>query len=92
MKLEEVPHLITDIIWRVLDDNAVVVSSQGGQVTILNEVGTKIWSLIDGQNSGLDIADHLVQQYDVTIHQAQQDVETFLKKLDERGLITWGER
>lgn len=89
MKLEAVPHLITDIIWRVLDDNAVLVSPQGGQVTILNEIGTKIWSLIDGQNSGSDIADHLVQQYDVTITQAQQDVETFLTKLDERGLITW---
>lgn len=89
MNLEQIPHSINDVIWRVLDENAVLVSPEGGQVTILNEVGTKIWSLIDGQNSGTDIARQLVQQYDVTIAQARQDVETFLAKLDNRGLITW---
>lgn len=89
MKPEEKPQPITDVIWRVLDDNAVLVSPQGGQVTILNGVGTKIWSLIDGQNSVKDIARHLVDQYDVSIQQAQQDVEQFLTKLDSRGLITW---
>jgi hypothetical protein len=89
MNLEDVPHLITDVIWRVLDDNAVLVSPEGGQVTILNEVGTEIWSLIDGQNSGIDIAHHLIQQYDVSINQAQKDVELFLTKLNNRGLIVW---
>jgi hypothetical protein len=91
MNLDQKPHPISNVIWRVLDDNAVLVSPQGGQVTILNGAGTTIWSLIDGQNSGLDIAHHLVQQYDVSIAQAQQDVEDFLAKLNNRGLITWGE-
>lgn len=89
MNLEQTPHLIPNVIWRVLDDNAVLVSPEGGQVTILNDVGTKIWSLIDGQNSGTDIAHHLVQQYDVSVAQACQDVETFLVKLNNRGLIIW---
>lgn len=89
MNLEEIPHSVTDVIWRVLDDNAVLVSPKGGHVTILNGVGTKIWSLIDGQNSGKDIAGYLVEQYDVSIQQAQLDVELFLTKLDGRGLITW---
>ena len=89
MNLEMIPSLITDVIWRVLDDNAVLVSPEGGQVTILNGVGTTIWSLIDGQNSGIDIAHHLVEQYDVSINQARQDVENFLVKLNDRGLITW---
>jgi hypothetical protein len=89
MNLTAAPHQVADVIWRVLDGNAVLVSPTGGQVTTLNAVGTKIWSLIDGQNSGLDIADQLVQQYDVSVHQAQQDVENFLTKLDKRGLLKW---
>ena len=89
MNLEEIPYIITNVIWRVVDDNAVLVSPEEGQVTTLNNVGTKIWSLIDGQNSGIDIAQQLVQQYDVTIKQAQDDVETFLTRLSNKGLITW---
>ena len=89
MNLEHTPHLISEIIWRVLDDNAVLVSPEGGQVTILNGVGTIIWSLIDGQSNGLDIARQLAQQYDVSSDQAQNDVEQFLNKLQNRGLITW---
>ena len=89
MKKEDVPTLIPDVIWRVPDDNAVLVSPVGGQVTILNGVGTTIWSLIDGQKSLLDIAQQLVDQYDVDIVQANLDVENFLAKLDTRGLISW---
>jgi hypothetical protein len=89
MNLEHTPHLISDIIWRVLDDNAVLVTPEEGQVTILNGIGTIIWSLINGQNSGLDIARQLVQHYDVSSEQAQHDVEQFLNKLENRGLITW---
>ena len=89
MNLEQKPNLINNVIWRVLDNSVVLVSPEGGQVTILNEVGTKIWSLIDGQINGMDIARFLVEQYDVTITQAKLDVELFLTKLMNRGLITW---
>lgn len=89
MKKEDVPSPIPDVIWRVPDDNAVLVSPSGGEVTILNGVGTTIWSLIDGQNSLADIAQQLVQQYDVDIVQANLDVEKFITKLDKRSLITW---
>lgn len=89
MNLENTPRQIPDVIWRVLDGNAVLVSPKGGQVTTLNNVGTTVWSLIDGQNNGLDIAEKLVQQYDVAIAQARHDVKFFLDKLNERGLIAW---
>ncbi len=89
MNEEAIPTQIPDVIWRVLDDNAVLVSPEGGQITTLNNVGTTIWSLIDGQNNLKDIAQHLVHQYDVGIVQAIQDVKNFLTKLDNRSLITW---
>lgn len=89
MKREDVPFQVPDVIWRVLDDSAVLVSPEGGRVTTLNDVGTTIWSLIDGQNSVQDIADQLVHKYDVDIVQAILDVENFLIKLDERHLIIW---
>lgn len=91
MNLEMTPRQTPDVIWRVLDGNAVLVSPKGGEVTTLNQVGTTIWSLIDGQNNGIIIADNLVQQYDVGINQARQDVENFLNKLNNRGLIAWEE-
>lgn len=89
MNREDVPSPIPDVIWRVPEDTAVLVSPEGGQVTMLNGVGTTIWSLIDGQNSLQDIAQQLIQQYDVDSVQAYQDVENFLAKLDARRLIFW---
>lgn len=89
MNKEDIPAQIPDVIWRVPDDSAVLVSPEGGEVTILNGVGTTIWSLINGQNSITDIAQQLVHQYDVSIVQAYKDVENFLTKLDTRRLIIW---
>lgn len=89
MNKNDVPTPIPDVIWRVPDDSAVLVSPEGGQVTILNEVGTTIWSLIDGQNSLEQIAQQVVDQYDVDIVQAHLDVEQFLSLLDGRHLILW---
>jgi hypothetical protein len=89
MKEKDIPSPIPELIWRVPDDNAVLVSPEGGEVTILNEVGTTIWSLINGQNTLETIAWTLVHQYDVDFDHAYQDVINFLTKLDNRSLILW---
>lgn len=78
-----------DLVWRLLDDNAVVVSPGAGEVRVLNSIGTVIWQLlIDGFNSN-EIEDFLVSNYDVTRKNARADMEVFMEELSRRGVIIW---
>jgi hypothetical protein len=86
-----IPTVTNGIIWRQLDNNAVIVSPQSGEVRVLNNVGTVIWQMLTEQYSVSDIVDHLANNYQVTPVQARQDVILFLQELNERGLIQWPE-
>lgn len=57
---------------------------------ILNEVGGRIWSLLDGTRTPEDIARVLTSEYDVTEEQALADVLEFLEELDDAGLLNAG--
>lgn len=53
----------------------------------LNQVGTRIWQLIDGRASVAQIADAIHQEFDVGREQALEDVLDFLGSLQAAGLI-----
>ena len=85
------PTIAGEVIWRQLDDNAVIVSPQSGEVRVLNGIGTVIWHMLSRQHSVADIVTHLSTQYQVTKTQAEQDVYLFLEELQNRNLIEWQE-
>jgi len=47
----------------------------------LNEVGARIYELIDGRRSARDISGFIVEEFEVSPDQAQADVLDFLDKL-----------
>jgi len=53
----------------------------------LNEVGTKIWELIDGKNSVSKIVEAVHNAYEVTPEEAEKDTIDFLNTLKISGLI-----
>jgi hypothetical protein len=67
----------------VVDGQAVIVMADSGQVTVLNEVGTRVWQLIDGKRSVDQIVQAIVAEYEVTPDVAWQDTEHFLERLVE---------
>lgn len=85
----QTPIINTEIIWRQLDDNAVIVSPRSGEVRVLNAVGTIIWRMLTDNHSVPEIVDHLADNYQVMPIQAEQDVVLFLQELHDRGLIQW---
>ena len=89
MNSEQTPRIAPDLIWRLLDDDAVVVSPRVGKVRVLNGVATVIWKLLAEKKSVDEIETHLVAHYSVSLEQARQDLESFLSDLGERELVTW---
>jgi hypothetical protein len=83
------PQIDSQLIWRFLDDNAVVVSPSRGKVRVFNGVGTTIWKLLAEEKQVEEIEETIVDQYNVSPEQARTDLQTFLDELTEKGLLVW---
>lgn len=84
-----VPRIAPDIVWRLLDNNAVVVSPGEGEVRVLNAVGTAVWQLLVEDEDTSAIEFYLTANYDVSQERAHGDLLSFLESLTERGILVW---
>jgi len=57
----------------------------------LNEVGSRIWQLIDGPTPVEQIARHISEEFDVSASQAAEETSAFLTELHTIGLIQFAE-
>jgi hypothetical protein len=53
----------------------------------LNEVGTRIWQLLDGERSLTEIRDALVVEFKVGEEEAETDLVEFIQGLESVGAI-----
>ena len=89
MNPEEIPDVAEGVIWRLIDNGAVLVSPESGDIRVLNEVGTSIWQMIDGERNVGQIEARLQEQYDVPASRLQADLDAFFSELSERKLLVW---
>jgi hypothetical protein len=75
------------ILWRELDGEAVLLSPSAGSSYNLNQVGTFIWKMLNGEYTSQDIATAICQVYEVEYEQAFQDVENILLELRSHDLL-----
>ena len=93
MKLtERYPVLHAQVAARIIDGEAVIVLPESGQVNVLNEVGSRIWELIDGTHSVGEITEIIVAEYDVTAEQAERDVDEFIQELVEDKMLVLSDK
>jgi len=87
--LEKYPAKAEDTIHRKLGDELVAVNLTTKFFYSLDSVGTFIWEHCDGQHSVAQIAEALVQEYDVGLEEADRDCEQFLQELVKEGILIW---
>lgn len=85
--LDAVPEPVSGVVGRVVDDEAVLVLPEKGEVKVLNEVGARIWALSDGVRTIRQIAQLICEEYEVELEIAQADTMHFLRDLEDRGAI-----
>ncbi len=73
--------------FRIFEGQAVVVLPDEAEVNVLNEVGARVWELIDGVRSVESIVDRICEEYDSGREQVERDVRELLAKLDEHRMI-----
>lgn len=83
------PHAQT--AGRVIDGEAVLILSEVSEINVLNEVGARIYELSDGTHSLHDIVNVIVEEYEVSLQQAEQDVLEFVQKLVKQQVLVLAE-
>jgi len=70
-----------------LNDDLVMVDIEKGSYFSLNSVATRIWELLENPLSSESLYDALLAEYDVTPEQCRTEVNEYLEKMKELGLI-----
>ena len=80
------------IVARRIGDEFILVPirQQAGEVDsiyTLNEVGARVWDLLDGQTPLGQIRDALVQEFEVSPGEAEADLLAFVGQLQSVGAV-----
>lgn len=70
-----------------LGEETVILGVESGTYYGLDQVGTRIWSLLSEEHSIEEIRDVIVSEYDVTPERCAEDLVTLVQELVERGLV-----
>ena len=92
IKIEKVYERDPSIVCRTIDDEIILVPIKQNvgdleSIFSLNEVGARIWELLDGKNNIQKIKEHITTEFDVDDKQAEDDILEFVQKLEEAGAL-----
>lgn len=76
-----------ELVYQELDGEMVLLNMQSGQYFGIDEIGSKIWALLEEKVMPVDIVQRLVAEYEVSEKVCQQQVAAFLDELEKEGLI-----
>jgi hypothetical protein len=77
----------TDIRYRRIEDEAVVLRQSAAEVLVINEVGAAVLDLADGERPVGDWIEALGREYDTDRATLARDVLEFAAELKEAGLL-----
>lgn len=82
-----VPRLRRDTRYRVVGGQAVVVVQDAGEALVLNEVGSRVLELVDGERPVGEIVATLHGEYEVSQAELARDVAEILAELVAAGVL-----
>lgn len=82
-----IPVRAENVISRQVDEEAVLVSPEKGEVKVINQTGALIWENCDGHTSLGQLVELVCREYRVDHDAAEADVVEFLEALAKRGLV-----
>lgn len=87
IRLQDWVTIAPDVVFRDLDGEAVVLNLQTGMYFGLNEVGTRMWTLIAEDGRLQRVFDALREEYDVSPDVLEADLLELVRQLQAKGLV-----
>jgi len=82
-----VVSVVDDLVSADLDGEAVILNLKSGIYYGLDDVGARVWSLIQKPSSVSDIRDVILEEYEVEPDRCERDVLSLLQALAVQGLL-----
>jgi Coenzyme PQQ synthesis protein D (PqqD) len=71
-------------------DELVMMSVESGVYIGLNDIGSRVWDLIETPRDLNEICSALSEEFETTPETCRPEVEAFLAQLEERGAVIRG--
>lgn len=91
VSLAQSAAIAPDVIFRLLDGEAVLLNLNTGNYFGLDAVGTRAWELILEHHSLERVHSLLLDEYDVDADRLAQDLLTLVQEFCAKGLIQIGD-
>ena len=75
------------LAWREIDGETIIISPNDSVMHELNDTGSFLWKNIDGRKSAAELAELLVENYEVTPDIALSDTQALLEEMASRKLL-----
>jgi len=66
---------------------SIILNLKSGIYYSLDEVGARIWALIEDPMAVVAIRDAILSEYDVPAEVCERDIQAFIERMDAAGLI-----
>jgi hypothetical protein len=82
-------HRVSDLPFRKLDDEVVIVNPRHRQIHVLNGTAAVLWDLLERSSSVPDLVAAVIgdDPFDVATEVVARDVSAFVAELLEKGLV-----
>lgn len=83
----------SDLVTRSITGETIIVPVHAhvgdlDSIYTLNEVGTVVWGLLDGETTVSQIVDTISREYEVTRAETETDIVELIGSMEAAGLIT----
>ncbi len=80
-------HIPAHVIFRELQGEAVVLNLENERYYGLDDIGTRIWSLLAQSTTLNDVYQTLLGEYDVDPDSLRRDITALIEQLQEQDLV-----
>jgi hypothetical protein len=87
IELDTVVTHSEDLVSCELDGEVVLMSIANGSYFRIDEIGSRIWALLEEPRRVRDLCDQLMREFDVAREQCESDVLNFLNEMRADQLI-----
>lgn len=70
-----------------LDGKVVLLSIENGEYYNMNEVGSRIWALLENPMTVAELVGHLTDEFEISAEVCQQEALAFLEQLNKDKLL-----
>jgi hypothetical protein len=87
VKLTDTPVRNDDNAVRQIEDTVFVMNPDTSELHSFNEVGRRIWELVDGSRTVATIVEVIIEEFEIDARTAESDALEFLDELLNKDLV-----